>query len=77
MTRFMSSTFALARPKVPSYRGSAVIQGDQLTDNSYLFLGELTRTLVLAVAEEFDDATLIGGEAVEEAILVPIQSVCL
>lgn len=25
MTRFMSSTFALARPKVPSYRGSAVL----------------------------------------------------
>jgi hypothetical protein len=43
-----------------------------LTGNSYLFLGELARTLVLAVAEEFDDAALIGGEAVG-AILVPIQ----
>ena len=28
-------------------------------------LGELARALVLRVAEEFDDATLVGGEAVE------------
>jgi hypothetical protein len=27
-------------------------------------LGQLTGTLVLAVAEEFDDTTLIGSEAV-------------
>lgn len=27
-------------------------------------LGELARALVLGVAEEFDDATLVGGEAV-------------
>jgi hypothetical protein len=63
MTRFMSSTFALARPKVPSYRLSAIIQTRQVGGHSYLFLRELTRALVLAVAEQFDDAALIGGKA--------------
>lgn len=64
MTRFMSSTFALARPKVPSCTVSAVIQPTLLFGNSHLLLGELAGTLVLAVAEEFDDAALIGSKAV-------------
>ena len=55
-------------PRVSGHPGRAV------SDNSYLFLGELARALVLAVAEQFDDAALIGSEAVE-AILVPTQSV--
>jgi hypothetical protein len=32
-------------------------------------LGELARALVLGVAEEFDDATLVGGEAVDARLV--------
>lgn len=74
MTRFMSSTFALARPKVPSYRRSAVIQPLDLSRDLYLLLGELAGTLVLAVAEEFDDAALIGSKAVAVRLEPPKPS---
>lgn len=30
---------------------------------TYALLGEFARALVFAVAEEFDDAALVGGEA--------------
>jgi hypothetical protein len=35
-----------------------------LINDSHLLLGELTGALVLAVAEKFDDAALIGSKAV-------------
>lgn len=35
-----------------------------LRRQTYPLLGQLTGTLVLAVAEKFDDTTLIGSEAV-------------
>lgn len=38
-------------------------------------LRELARTLVLGVAEEFDNATLVGGEAVHDG-LVQVLVVC-
>jgi hypothetical protein len=44
-----------------------VVSGDpveQPVEHAYLLLRELTGTLVLAVAEKFDDAALIGSKAV-------------
>lgn len=35
---------------------------------TYPLLGQLTGTLVLAVAEKFDDTTLIGSEAVKRCM---------
>ena len=39
-------------------------QQKQALENSHLLLRELTRALILAVAEEFDDAAFIGSKAV-------------
>jgi hypothetical protein len=40
-----------------------------------LLLGELAGALVLAVAQEFDDAALIGGEAVRPSVRTTFQSI--
>ena len=68
MTLVMSSTFLFARPKVPSYAKRSVsenlyrvVQDQGLS--THPSLGELSRALVLAVAEQFDDAALVGSEA--------------
>ena len=65
MTRWSSSTFFLARPKVPSYAFVSFGRPKRNAGGTYPLLGELTGTLVTAIAEEFDDATLVGGEAEE------------
>lgn len=41
---------------------------------SYLLLRELTGTLILAVAEEFDDAALVGSEAVVQTVLAHVPT---
>lgn len=60
-----SSTFALARPKVPSCglvrEGINVDGGGEM----YSLLCELTGTLVLGVTEEFDDTTLVWCESAQ------------
>lgn len=58
MTRCSSSTFALARPKVPSCFLSIGIR-ISFNGNTYPLLSQLTGTLVLAVSEKFDNTTLI------------------
>lgn len=70
MTRWSSSTFFLARPKVPSYclvspQSHNVVMGGIST---YSLLGELTGTLVLAVAEQLDDSALVGGKTEENLV---------
>lgn len=70
MTRWSSSTFFLARPKVPSYRGTVSTNVENCVGvggvgESYSLLGELTGTLVLRVTQQFDDTLLVGGEAVQ------------
>lgn len=65
MTLVISSTFLFARPKVPSWelhvsgRWVVVVGDGEVT---YSLLCELSGALVLAVAEEFDDAALVWGE---------------
>lgn len=76
MTRWSSSTFALARPKVPSWGKESVMCVDGVGDvggEAYPLLGELTGALVLAVAQEFDDAALVGGKAVERKCWLAIS----
>src|SRR5690242_21850720 len=80
MTLVISSTFLFARPKVPSCvvvsassyvwsRWVAGCKGGRLrgcvVGETYPLLREATGTLVLGVAEEFNDALLVGGKAVE------------
>lgn len=65
----MSSTFALARPKVPSWWVVSGNSAKKAIEHSYLLLGELTGTLVLAVAEKFDDAALIGSKAIASSLV--------
>lgn len=85
MTLVISSTFLLARPKVPSCVLLAVFRresngadvvggggGGRLAvevgsgggGETYPLLRKTTGTLVLGVAEEFDDALLVGSETV-------------
>lgn len=76
MTRWSSSTFFLARPKVPSCRKEYVLvllclgnKGRKVRWVAYSLLGELTGALVLAVSEQFDDSALVGGEAIKMSML--------
>ena len=76
MTVVISSTFLLARPKVPSCR-VLVWERNVLWEGlrcravgygggeTYPLLRKTTGTLVLGVAEEFDDTALVGSEAEE------------
>jgi hypothetical protein len=67
MTFVNSSTFLLARPKVPSYRRANQHSASKNTDGereTYPLLGELAGTLVLGVTEQLDDAALVGGETI-------------
>jgi hypothetical protein len=57
---------ALARPKLPSCEDIRLesLHGEHPDVYTYLSLGELASPLVLAVAEEFDDAALVRREAI-------------
>lgn len=65
MTRWSSSTFFLARPKVPSCcHVSLDLMLCVCVGSTYSLLGELTGTLVLAVSEQLNDSALVGGKTV-------------
>lgn len=65
MTRWSSSTFFLARPKVPSCGWVSIDEEGWFGGGeTYSLLGELTGTLVLAVSEQFDNSALVGGETI-------------
>lgn len=71
MTLWSSSTFLLARPKVPSCVDVLAISLAQedicvsgfSRDKTYSLLGELAGALVARVAQELNDAALVGSEA--------------
>ena len=67
MTRWSSSTLFLARPKVPSWERELVRNRASRAKGSraYPLLGELAGTLILAIAQQFDDTALVGCEAGE------------
>jgi hypothetical protein len=70
MTRWSSSTLALARPKVPSWEWVLVLGSVYVGsgESTYPLLGELTGALVLGVAQQLNDAALVGGEAGEGVV---------
>jgi hypothetical protein len=73
MTRCNSSTFAFARPKVPSYSTLEDHPFHNICFETYPLLGQLTRTLVLAVSEEFDNTTLVWCKSIPSLAIASIN----
>lgn len=76
MTPWSSSTFLLARPKVPScalvskpnipfiWKAFSSLEASiKVKEETYSLLGELAGALVARVAEKLNDTALIGSEA--------------
>lgn len=84
MTLVISSTFLLARPKVPSCKfvsqdvrtvwGGA--ESEELSScalsvrKTYSLLRKTAGTLVLGVTEQFNDALLVGGKTIDKKLVM-------